>query len=107
MRLNAVVFPAPFGPIRPNMSPSPMLRSNSETAVRPPKRMVTLSSSSSAGISGSFHCHCLATEREEALRSRHHQTDDEQGVDDHSVIGEGAQKFGENCQDDGGENHAG
>src|SRR5215212_10116739 len=48
MTLNAVVFPAPFGPIRPAISPSATSSETSSSATIPPKRRVTLSSSSSA-----------------------------------------------------------
>ena len=37
-RLNSVVLPAPFGPIRPVMPPRWISRWSTETAVRPPKR---------------------------------------------------------------------
>ena len=37
MRLNKVVFPAPFGPIRPVIDPSSTFREQPATAVRPPK----------------------------------------------------------------------
>src|SRR3954471_6949244 len=40
MQLNAVVLPAPFGPIRPTISHSSTLRLMESIAVRPPKRMV-------------------------------------------------------------------
>ena len=41
MALNAVVFPAPFGPMRPTSSPGCITRLKSESALRPPNRMVT------------------------------------------------------------------
>jgi hypothetical protein len=40
-RLMKVVFPAPFGPIRPTISPSAMEKETSFTAVSPPKLLVT------------------------------------------------------------------
>src|SRR4051812_13510318 len=40
MQLNAVVLPAPLGPIRPTISHSSTLRFRPSMAVRPPKRMV-------------------------------------------------------------------
>src|SRR3954466_1942817 len=42
-RLNSVVLPAPFGPIRPVMPPRWISRWSTETAVRPPKVRVMLS----------------------------------------------------------------
>jgi len=41
--LKRVVLPAPFGPMRPQISPSATVALNSSSAVTPPKRMVTLS----------------------------------------------------------------
>src|SRR5262245_64772484 len=51
MTLNAVVFPAPFGPIRPAISPSFTVSETSSSATIPPNRRVTLSSSRSAKAS--------------------------------------------------------
>src|SRR5215208_1487242 len=55
MTLNAVVFPAPFGPISPAISPSFTVSDTSSRATIPPKRRVTLSSSSSAKASTFSH----------------------------------------------------
>src|SRR6185503_15124675 len=49
MTLNNVVLPAPLGPISPTTSVSPTLKLTLETAVKPPKRLLTLLSSSSTG----------------------------------------------------------
>src|SRR4051794_19530341 len=46
MQLNAVVLPAPFGPIRPTISHSLTTRFRPSIAVRPPKRMVRSRTSS-------------------------------------------------------------
>src|SRR3954470_1516255 len=46
MQLNAVVLPAPFGPIRPTISHSSTFRLTPSMAVRPPKRMVRSRTSS-------------------------------------------------------------
>src|SRR6185312_8726972 len=40
-RLNSVVLPAPFGPIRAVMAPRGISRCSTSTAFRPPKRRVT------------------------------------------------------------------
>ena len=45
--LKAVVFPAPLGPIRPTISPSPTSNETSSSATMPPKRRVTFSTESS------------------------------------------------------------
>src|SRR3954451_23985789 len=46
MQLNAVVLPAPFGPINPTISHSSTFRFKPSIAVRPPKRMVRSRTSS-------------------------------------------------------------
>src|SRR3954471_24385677 len=46
MQLNAVVLPAPLGPIRPTISHSSTFRLSPSIAVRPPKRMVRSRTSS-------------------------------------------------------------
>src|SRR5258705_8012526 len=51
MRLTSVVLPAPFGPMRPRISPAPIVRATSLVATSPPKRLVSPTVSSSA-ISG-------------------------------------------------------
>src|SRR5829696_9700461 len=48
MMLNAVVLPAPFGPIRPTIWPSGTSRETPSRATIPPNRRVTLRSESSA-----------------------------------------------------------
>src|SRR3954468_14966113 len=47
MRLNSVVLPAPFGPIRPRISPSLTTRSTVRTAMSPPNARETFFSSRS------------------------------------------------------------
>src|SRR5215470_15215492 len=46
MTLKSVVLPAPLGPMMPTISPGAARRETSRTAVSPPKRLVTASSSS-------------------------------------------------------------
>jgi hypothetical protein len=50
--LKAVVFPAPFGPIRPTISPGSAVKETPSSATIPPKRFVTFSTSrrGTAGI---------------------------------------------------------
>src|SRR5512144_863912 len=50
IRFITVVLPAPFGPIRLTISPSRTSKERSLTACRPPKRFVTLLSSSISGL---------------------------------------------------------
>src|SRR5436190_2449598 len=59
MQLNAVVLPAPFGPIRPTISHWSTRRSSPSTAVRPPKRMVR-SRTSSTDIAALHRCDAVA-----------------------------------------------
>src|SRR5581483_2696467 len=52
MRLRSVVLPEPFGPKMPRISPSAIENETSLTAVRPPKRLVSPSTSSSTAPPG-------------------------------------------------------
>ncbi len=54
-QLNAVVFPAPLGPIIDRISRSSRLKLTFETASSPPKRLVTLSSSRSGNSGNPLH----------------------------------------------------
>ena len=45
MTLNAVVLPAPFGPISPTISPASAVKETASSATMPPKRFETLSTS--------------------------------------------------------------
>src|SRR3978361_469679 len=54
MTLKHVVLPAPFGPISPRISPGLMSKETSLSAARPPKRMVTVASSSKGAMGASF-----------------------------------------------------
>src|SRR5437764_13240191 len=57
MQLNAVVLPAPFGPISPTISHSFTCRLSPSTAVSPPNRMV-MSLTSSTDTTASDQCSC-------------------------------------------------
>src|SRR4051812_6875269 len=50
MTLKQVVLPAPLGPMSPRISPSLMWKLTSSRAVRPPKRSVSASTSSSFSV---------------------------------------------------------
>src|SRR5688572_22007346 len=52
MTLKHVVLPAPFGPIRPRISPSEIEKSTSLSAVKPPNCIVTWSTSSRCSAMG-------------------------------------------------------
>src|SRR6185295_364856 len=49
-RLSSVVFPEPFGPKMPMISPFSMPNETSDTATRPPKRLVRFSTLRSIGL---------------------------------------------------------
>src|SRR6202171_5682666 len=51
IRLSKVVLPDPLGPITPTISPLPMPKETSETAVSPPNRLVRALTSSSIALS--------------------------------------------------------
>ena len=52
--LNTVVLPAPFGPIRPEISVLPMAIEKSSTAVRPPKSIPSFTTSKTGSLSASL-----------------------------------------------------
>src|SRR6185369_7202944 len=52
MQLNAVVFPDPFGPISPRISPSRTSNDTALSAVNPPNRLVRLPTASIAAAGG-------------------------------------------------------
>src|SRR5215475_11796595 len=54
MRLKSVVFPAPFGPMMPTISPAPTTNETSVSALRPPNRLLTERTSRSGAIALCF-----------------------------------------------------
>jgi len=52
MTLNAVVFPAPFGPIKPEIWPCSTTKETRSSATMPPKRRVTSRTSRRAIVPG-------------------------------------------------------
>src|SRR3954454_1534952 len=99
--LKIVVLPAPFGPIRPASSCGSIERLKSETAVRPPKRMVTWRASSSGIVALLLRRRVLAPRQhlpqlapaEKPLRPRQHQDDEHDRVDDRARVLVGVQQF--------------
>src|SRR5262245_36662779 len=80
IRLSSVVLPDPFGPRIPKISPFSMENEISDTAVSPPKRFVTSTSSSSTAPNRKRADHAL----------RHHQDGDDQ----HETIQHGTRLAG-------------
>src|SRR5512144_293647 len=78
MTLKSVVLPAPLGPMMPRISPGAARKLTSLTAVRPPKRLVTASSSSIA----SHRAQPLPEEAHQALGDEAHDHDEQAAVDD-------------------------
>src|SRR6266536_5092103 len=78
MTLKRVVLPAPFGPMMPTISPGAARSETSPTAVSPPKRLVTASSSSIAARGAD----ALAEPSDQALRDQADHHDEEAAVDD-------------------------
>jgi hypothetical protein len=50
MQLKSVVLPAPFGPIRPQIAPRATSKETSRSAVTPPNRIVTPSTTNRAEV---------------------------------------------------------
>src|SRR6266496_5623648 len=78
--LKMVVLPAPFGPIRPLMSPSGISNEAACTARRP-RNDLLIARTSSSGI-GAFYA---AARRKEEQYQRHDRDDPQQGVDEQQV----------------------
>src|SRR5499427_5536416 len=78
MTLKRVVLPAPLGPMMPTISPGAARRETSRTAVSPPKRLVTASSSSIAAPGAE----ALAEPADQSLGDEAHDDDEEAAVDD-------------------------
>src|SRR3984893_9176823 len=78
MTVKSVVLPAPLGPMMPRISPGAARRLTSFTAVRPPKRLVTASSSSIA----SHRAQPLPDPADQALGHEAHDHDEQAAVDD-------------------------
>src|SRR4051794_29312743 len=83
IRLNTVDLPAPLGPMRPRISPSSTLNVRLETASRPPKRLLSAVTSSTALIEALGSFEHLATTREALVQpsqqaARREQHDREQ-----------------------------
>src|SRR6266567_3625783 len=107
-RLKRVLLPAPLGPIRAWMLPSSTARSTRSTATRPPKRMVTLSSSRIAMlIPGAGRVPPDGAQQEPGEVDPAHQADEQGAVDQHPVVGHEAEEFGRRREHPGPDYRAG
>src|SRR2546430_2766729 len=88
MRLTSVVFPAPFGPMRPKACFAAIARSTSATAATPPKRLSSLTVSSNIGGSDPGQVACLADlgERREPARKVDDDAEQDQALEDVAVV---------------------
>ena len=93
MTFRIVVFPAPFGPINPRISPGCTSRSTSETAKSPPNLMDTFSIVSRAATA----LPCSARSRVEPARDpmtqaydpighQNHYEDDARSIENHVIF---------------------
>src|SRR5438067_450206 len=69
--LNSVVLPAPFGPIKPWISPTSTWMVTSRSAMRPPNCLVTCSTSRSAIVGLPQRVRCLGSLRHACAGHRH------------------------------------
>src|SRR5437867_6184185 len=97
MTLKRVVLPAPLGPMMPTISPGAARSETSRTAVRPPKRLVTASSSSIAARGAD----ALAEPSDQALRDEANHHDEEAAVDDEVDADEAAPDVAEHGAEGG------
>src|SRR4051812_41056742 len=70
MQLNAVVLPAPFGPMSPTISHSPIDMEKSSSACRPPKRIDSWLTSSTDTGTALGQGHGLVVVQREALTGK-------------------------------------
>src|SRR4029450_878249 len=107
MTLKSVVLPAPLGPMMPTISPGAARSETSRTAVRPPNRWVTASSSSIAARGAE----ALAEPSDQALRDEADYDDEQAAIDDEvdtyeaaSDVAEGDAEAGLEGRDENGAN---
>src|SRR3954471_7030334 len=100
MALKHVVFPAPFGPIRPKICPGSMSRLTWSSAVRPPKRMVSSRNERSASgmlglLASILELVGPPTVRHDALRPEDHHDHEGGAEHEHPVLGEAPEALGQ------------
>src|SRR5277367_4346311 len=82
MLLNRLVLPAPFGPIRPRISPSCTSKLISTLAATPPNDLLTRSTSSSGGIvRSSRRAHPNTQQTDQTLWPRQRHQYDQRPID--------------------------
>src|SRR5262249_45038732 len=124
--LKQVVFPAPFGPMRPRISPSNNLKLTWSSATTPPKRSVTSSKSSSTRCSDERMASGIAsgndidrrllspvvqlagasTAGQQALRTHDHDDHQHHADQDRSIVGEQAEPLRQVGEQDRAKRHA-
>src|SRR6266487_1007450 len=107
-----VVFPAPFGPMSPRISPVATRSETSRTAIRPPKRTDTRSTVSRS-VTGAPRrprpAHATRDhlpDRHESVRQEDQEPEQHQRIDDVAVLFHGAQRFGHRAQHRGADHRA-
>src|SRR6266542_963835 len=97
MTLKSVVLPAPFGPMMPRISPGEARSETLPTAVSPPKRFVTASSSSMKAHGAK----ALAEPADQAPRDEAHDQDQQAAIDDQVDADEAAPDIAEGREEEG------
>src|SRR5206468_3077995 len=105
MRLTSVVFPAPFGPMRPSARPWTMPRSTRSTAVTPPNRFVrpTVSSNIERSDARKAPRSANVDERHQAARQIDDDEQEDRALEDIAVILQRAQELGQRGEQTGAE----
>eukprot|EP01136_Pigoraptor_vietnamica_P017073 Opistho-1_new@61740 len=103
MALKNVVLPAPLGPMMPMSSPVCSVALTPSTAVRPPKRTVTLSMVRRAlAMVRSHSGFAPLPQRGQAVGQVHHAQDQQQAQHHHVAVGQlQAQRLGQQAEHDG------
>src|SRR5437763_11786083 len=109
IRLNRVDLPAPFGPMTARTSPSATRIDTWSTAVSPPKRRVSSSSSSNATINFQFSpaaTEAGANQAPDSLRRKHHESDKDEPEEQGPGLGVIAQLVLDDQEESSAENWA-
>src|SRR5690242_12965593 len=101
MMLKRVVFPAPFGPMTPVISPSPTLKETSSRAVTPPKTCLTprTSSMTRLGTAPAELAQRSGNPTDQPAGDEHRHQHEEKAVEDDVVIVHEPEELGEKRQE--------